>query len=289
LFVTEQTAAGCLSDEVPFRLRVDSTTIALDYISFSEATDSVVDLYVRTTSGRLNANFPVALQRADTANNWQTVKSFGLGFTGLITDELGGKSGKGLRYRLASTNGCGVLTTSAIHNTIWLIGRVSGNDAVFAWSDYAQLRARLQIADLLRRKDDERNLVPYAVSFSPAPLTYKIINNGPDGFNQQFRLNVTGAGVNVYSNKVDLYYENPLQVYNVWTPNGDNVNDAFTIENLALYANNEVVILNRYGVEVFKATNYRNDFKGDNLAAGTYFFRVTAGGKPINGWVEVLK
>ncbi len=290
LFVRELAATGCQSDELAFGLRLDSTTIALDYITFAEARDTDVELYVRTTSGRLNAGQPVLLQRTDSTNNWQTVRTFGLGYTGLITDDLTTTSGRGLRYRLAATNGCNIQTFSAIHNTIWMQGKVSGNDAVFSWNPYPALTSKLQVGDLLRRKDDEQNLVPYAMSFNPQPLTYKVINNGPDGFNQQFRLNVSGPGVNVYSNKVDLYYENPIKVYNVWTPNNDNQNDHFTIENLSLYANNEVVILNRYGVEVFKATNYRNDFKGENLAAGTYFYRVTVAGKPgLNGWVEVLK
>ena len=51
-----------------------------------------------------------------------------------------------------------------------------------------------------------------------------------------------------------------LQVSNVMTPNGDNLNDAFFVENLDLYPNSKLNIYNRWGRKVYTSNNYRNDY-----------------------------
>ncbi|MCK5079099.1 MAG: gliding motility-associated C-terminal domain-containing protein, partial [Bacteroidales bacterium] len=38
------------------------------------------------------------------------------------------------------------------------------------------------------------------------------------------------------------------------------------------YISNELVIFNRWGKKVFEATDYNNDWDGDNLPQGTYFY-----------------
>jgi gliding motility-associated-like protein len=63
-----------------------------------------------------------------------------------------------------------------------------------------------------------------------------------------------------------------LTVPNLYTPNGDGINDAFIIRGLELFAENDIVIVNRWGNEVFRATNYRNNWTGQGLNEGTYFY-----------------
>lgn len=63
-----------------------------------------------------------------------------------------------------------------------------------------------------------------------------------------------------------------LVVPNLFTPNGDGVNDAFEIRGLDLFQENELVIINRWGNEVYKATNYKNDWTGTGLNEGTYYY-----------------
>lgn len=93
--------------------------------------------------------------------------------------------------------------------------------------------------------------------------------------------------------KVDLAVQvsgspEPL-IYNVITPNNDKKNDALVIENLKWYPENELRIFNRWGVEVFKTSDYQNTWNADKVSAGTYYYRFTAKGKTWKGWVEVLK
>jgi len=63
-----------------------------------------------------------------------------------------------------------------------------------------------------------------------------------------------------------------LIVPNVFTPNGDGVNDTFVIPGLDQYTENEIVIINRWGNDVYEKKNYQNDWTGNGLPEGTYFY-----------------
>jgi len=63
-----------------------------------------------------------------------------------------------------------------------------------------------------------------------------------------------------------------LKVPNVFTPNGDGINDYFEIKKLENFVSNEMVIYNRWGKKVYEVVNYQNDWDGDGLEDGTYYF-----------------
>lgn len=84
----------------------------------------------------------------------------------------------------------------------------------------------------------------------------------------------------------------PIKIPNAFTPNGDGINDTFTIEGIEAYDRVEVLIFNRWGNEVYKSERYNNDWAGLNLHDGVYYYmiRTHKGGvvTPLSGWV-VLK
>jgi gliding motility-associated-like protein len=89
--------------------------------------------------------------------------------------------------------------------------------------------------------------------------------------------------------KVRVKYEN-VTIPDVITPNGDGFNDRWIIlRPSGMKAG--VAIFNRWGQQVYKNTDYRNDwngtstggFLGNNLPNGTYFFVVELSGAGING------
>src|SRR5690606_1218478 len=63
-----------------------------------------------------------------------------------------------------------------------------------------------------------------------------------------------------------------LEVPNVFTPNGDGINDRFEIRGLTAYPENRLIIFHRWGTEVMHTTSYRNDWDGANLSEGTYYY-----------------
>ncbi len=81
---------------------------------------------------------------------------------------------------------------------------------------------------------------------------------------------------------------------NVFSPNGDGVNDAFVIEGIT-GTYNTVRIFNRWGKVVYETSNYRNNWRGkssggDQLSDGTYYYEVVVQGaeKPYTGHVTIL-
>lgn len=65
-------------------------------------------------------------------------------------------------------------------------------------------------------------------------------------------------------------------VTNYFSPDGDNINDTWYIEDIQMYKNNEVSVYNIYGNEVFSKQGYQNDWKGTyngaDLPDGTYYY-----------------
>ncbi|MFZ1497096.1 MAG: gliding motility-associated C-terminal domain-containing protein, partial [Saprospiraceae bacterium] len=68
----------------------------------------------------------------------------------------------------------------------------------------------------------------------------------------------------------------PIIVFNGFSPNGDNINDIFHIENVENHPINTLQVYNRWGNLVYEATNYNNDWNGKwdgkDLPDGTYFY-----------------
>ncbi|MEP0263870.1 gliding motility-associated C-terminal domain-containing protein [Dokdonia sp.] len=74
-----------------------------------------------------------------------------------------------------------------------------------------------------------------------------------------------------------------ITVYTLISPNGDGKNDTLIIEGLETSPDNELILFNRWGVEVFRKKNYDNSFNGISngratidgsaeLPVGTYFY-----------------
>jgi gliding motility-associated-like protein len=68
-----------------------------------------------------------------------------------------------------------------------------------------------------------------------------------------------------------------LQIYDVFSPNGDGFNDLWIIDGLTNYPNNELQIFNRWGSLVFEAKPYQNNWdgrskNGNPLPSATYYY-----------------
>ncbi|WP_439880572.1 ice-binding family protein [Pontibacter sp. MBLB2868] len=66
-----------------------------------------------------------------------------------------------------------------------------------------------------------------------------------------------------------------LEFPKAFSPNGDGKNDTWVIANLTKYPKNQVIIFNRWGSEVYKKDNYQNDWNGNKLEQGTYYYKVS--------------
>ena len=90
---------------------------------------------------------------------------------------------------------------------------------------------------------------------------------------------------------------NPI-VHNLITPNGDNTNDYLVIENLQFFPENKVIIVDRYGVEIYASTDYispsANSADGEDfsfLPPGNYIciLKYNNGENTIKQTISVIK
>lgn len=68
--------------------------------------------------------------------------------------------------------------------------------------------------------------------------------------------------------------EDRFNTPNVITPNGDGVNDVFKVENIEYLQSCKLEVYNRWGQIVYSNAQYDNQWSGDNLADGVYFYIV---------------
>lgn len=85
--------------------------------------------------------------------------------------------------------------------------------------------------------------------------------------------------------------------YNGLSPNNDGVNDYWKIPALNKYPDNEVTVVNRYGSEVWKASDYDNNnvkftganLDGDALPDGTYYYMIRYNNRSKEGWLVIKR
>jgi len=85
-------------------------------------------------------------------------------------------------------------------------------------------------------------------------------------------LEVSSCVDTVYTQVLVHINDCQLMIPNVFTPNGDGVNDVFFIKGLTHYSGSSLTILDRKGNVVYQSLDYKNDWKADNIADGTYFY-----------------
>ncbi|WP_114777415.1 ice-binding family protein [Botryobacter ruber] len=88
--------------------------------------------------------------------------------------------------------------------------------------------------------------------------------------------------------------EGDLNFPKAFSPNGDGTNDTWRITNLSRYTDNDIIIFNRLGTEVFRKSNYQNDWAGTGLEQGTYFYKARVrqcdgSSKDFTGYVSIYR
>ncbi|MEL7148102.1 MAG: gliding motility-associated C-terminal domain-containing protein, partial [Bacteroidota bacterium] len=85
-----------------------------------------------------------------------------------------------------------------------------------------------------------------------------------------------------------------LVIKTAFTPNGDNVNDTWIIDNITLHPGARVTIINREGNTVFESVGYNDPwdgtFEGKELPVDTYYYVIDLDGtRSYKGFVMILK
>lgn len=86
------------------------------------------------------------------------------------------------------------------------------------------------------------------------------------------------GNVSALSSEVCVIIEAKLGIPNAFTPNGDNINDFFTVTD-GIYNNFQMLIYNRWGALVFQTNNptpgWNGTYEGQEAPSGSYSYRIT--------------
>ena len=110
-----------------------------------------------------------------------------------------------------------------------------------------------------------------------------------------YKLTVTSSDGCTASDDVLVKVLKGPTIPNVFTPNGDGINDRWNIKYLETYPSATVEVYNRYGQLTFKSKGYSKPwdgtFNGKLVPAGTYYYIVSPGSgrKQMSGFVDVLR
>ncbi len=98
-----------------------------------------------------------------------------------------------------------------------------------------------------------------------------------------YTVTVTTAEGCIIADRITIGVIRNFIVQNTFTPNGDGINDVWTIQNLETNPHAEVNVFNRYGEKLFTSTGYGTPwdgrFRGEDLPVGTYYYIID----PRNG------
>ena len=155
---------------------------------------------------------------------------------------------------------------------------------------------QISLEEVTHLSSYEANDGTIEITIGGGTTPYTVLWTGTDGYNSSDQ-DPTGLTVGYYDVLVtdDHLCRDSIEMIMVsveddaqgifipegFSPNGDGYNDLFVILGIENHPENELVVFNRQGVEVFHSTNYKNDWDGTPekggivggiLPEGTYYY-----------------
>lgn len=89
----------------------------------------------------------------------------------------------------------------------------------------------------------------------------------------------------------EIHVQGDIELFNVFTPNNDDYNEAFVVRNVE-EGNWFLTVFDRWGGKVYEQRNYQNQWTGANVSAGVYFYTIINQNRPdkfYRGTVSIRK
>jgi gliding motility-associated-like protein len=99
----------------------------------------------------------------------------------------------------------------------------------------------------------------------------------------------------VITQKIYVHVIPEVDRHNAFSPNGDGINDTWTLKNIEIYLNSTVEIFNRYGQRVYYSKGFYKPFDGNYkdqaLPVGTYYYIINPnnGRKILTGSLTLIR
>lgn len=97
---------------------------------------------------------------------------------------------------------------------------------------------------------------------------------------------------NSFAFEIEMNTDECISVPNTFTPNGDNYNDTWVIQNLDLYPNATVKVFNKWGNEIYDTVTpyepWDGTYKGKPLPAAVYYYIIVLGNTENNEYTGTI-
>lgn len=198
-----------------------------------------------------------------------------------LTNQPTGQFGPGKHWATVTLNGCTKSDTILISNSGPKADFTIGPDSV------ARVYQKVLFLDKSISTESPVNFWEWKLGYSQiqntqnAEFTYSI--EGP--VKVQLLVRDAAGCADTIQKTIIIQPVTSWFIPTLFTPNGDNFNETFVIVELDKYPGTSLNVYDRWGKEVFSSSNYQNDWKGDDLKEGVYYFAVKrSDGQSFNGY-----
>lgn len=218
-------------------------------------------------------------------------------------------------YTVSLTNACGTVTSSAVAVTVNACGN-NGQPPVIATAIISTIAGEAvtwNLQPMITDADNDLDLSSLEVVQQPgsgalATISGITLTVSYEGINfsgtETLTIGICDQQDHCTQQQLTLEVEaeqaSDLIIYNGISPGGDQYNATWQIKNIEVLPetrNNTVTLYNRWGDEVYQATNYNNSTtvfrgigkNGNELPSGTYFYKIVFAGHPTKTGYLVLK
>jgi gliding motility-associated-like protein len=281
------------SDTLHVRVYQDTTSLEIRYVSVDYNNLDQVYAVGAMQHQLLNREYVSLMRREWGQDEWLKVTELNTNAL-TYTDESVQTNTTSYQFKLQSLNDCDELIESNIHRSMLLQGLADTlTDYIhLKWNAYEGWPNGVAYYEVWRKLDEQ----PDFVHLARATTTEFRAAVGQDAFKHHYIIKAVEAKGQVvsWSNALQLEFTHPLSIPNVFTPNSDGVNDTFAIDKLELYPDNELIVYNRLGKEIFRKQGYTGEWNGNAAPAGVYFYQLIVANqdktrKLYKGWLTLLR